>query len=98
MQECDERIRSEMEKLAGEAAVDAVVFLGQMVRLWKDHCSQMLMIRSIFLYMDRTYVITSSSARSLFDMGLDLFKAHLQSYPEVHPSRLLRSFWQLGLV
>jgi cullin-4 len=84
-QECDEWIRCEMEKLAGDAAVDAVVFLSQMVRLWKDHCSQMLTIRSIFLYLDRTYVITSSSARSLFDMGLDLFRTHLQSHPEVSP-------------
>jgi cullin-4 len=75
-----------MAKLAEEAAVDAVVFLGQMVRLWKDHCSQMLTIRSIFLYLDRTYVITSSSARSLFDMGLELFRTHLQSYPQVPPS------------
>lgn len=49
----------------------------------QDHTSQMLTIRSIFLYLDRTYVITSSSARSLFDMGLDLFRTHLQSYPEV---------------
>ena len=35
MQECDDWIRSEMAKLAREAAVDAVVFLGQMVALWK---------------------------------------------------------------
>ena len=35
MQECDEWIRGQMAKLAAEAAVDSVVFLGQMVALWK---------------------------------------------------------------
>ena len=63
--------------------MDAVAFLSQMLKVWKDHCSQMLTIRSIFLYLDRTYVISSSTVRSIFDMGLDCFRTHLQSLPEV---------------
>jgi len=36
----------------------------------------MIMIRSIFLYMDRTYVLQNSSIHSIWDMGLDLFRIH----------------------
>ena len=81
-QECDAHIAGEMAKLVQEAAVDAVTFLGQMLHVWGDHCSQMLTLRSIFLYLDRTYVISNSAVRSLFDMGLQLFRTHLQSFPE----------------
>ena len=44
----------------------------------------MLTIRSIFLYLDRTHVLSSTSARSLFDMGLQLLGRHLKDKPEVH--------------
>ena len=50
---------------------------------WQDHCSQMLTIRSIFLYLDRTYVISDASVKSIFDMGLQLFRTHLATHPEV---------------
>ncbi|CAD5118119.1 DgyrCDS6858 [Dimorphilus gyrociliatus] len=37
----------------------------------------MVMIRSIFLYLDRTFVLKSNSILSLWDMGLDLFRKHV---------------------
>lgn len=55
----------------------------QVAACWKDHCDQMLIIRSIFLYLDRTYVISTSGVRSLFEMGLQLFGGHLAEHPEV---------------
>lgn len=55
----------------------------QVAACWKDHCDQMLIIRSIFLYLDRTYVISTSGVRSLFEMGLQLFGSHLAEHPEV---------------
>lgn len=45
--------------------------------------AQMLTIRSIFLYLDRTYVISTMGVRSLFDMGLQLFRNHLAAHPAV---------------
>jgi hypothetical protein len=42
----------------------------------------MLTIRSIFLYLDRTYVLSTSGVRSLFEMGLQLFGGHLGRHPE----------------
>ena len=57
--------------------------LMQIAACWKDHCEQMLTIRSTFLYLDRTYVISSSGTRSLFEMGLQLYGQHLAEHPEV---------------
>lgn len=45
----------------------------------------MLTIRSTFLYLDRTYVISTSGTRSLFEMGLQSFGQHLAQHPEVSP-------------
>ncbi|KAJ3037082.1 Cullin-4 [Rhizophlyctis rosea] len=36
-----------------------------------------IMIRSIFLYLDRTYVLQTAGLRSLWDMGLDLFRTNI---------------------
>ena len=53
-----------------------------MAACWEGHCAQMLTIRSIFLYLDRTYVIANSGIRSLFEMGLQLFRSHLGRHPQ----------------
>eukprot|EP00250_Pteridium_aquilinum_P020559 c24859_g8_i3 orf=217-2634(-) len=81
-QECEMHIAAKMQSLVGQSP-DAVVFLSLVERSWQDHCDQMLMIRSIALYLDRTYVIQNSNARSLWDMGLQLFRKHLALCPEV---------------
>lgn len=41
------------------------------------------MIRSIFLYLDRTYVIQTSGIKSLWDMGLQLFRVHIAVHPDI---------------
>ena len=55
----------------------------QVEKTWEDLCAQMLTIRQIFLYLDRSYVIAASGVRSLFEMGLQLFRTHLAAHPEV---------------
>ena len=61
----------------------------QIAACWKDHCEQMLTIRSTFLYLDRTYVISTSGTRSLFEMGLYAYGQHLAEHPEVMPLSLV---------
>ncbi|KAB0405269.1 hypothetical protein E2I00_017656 [Balaenoptera physalus] len=39
----------------------------------------MIMIRSIFLFLDRTYVLQNSVLPSIWDMGLELFRNHIIS-------------------
>ena len=63
----------------------------QIAACWKDHCEQMLTIRSTFLYLDRTYVISTSGTRSLFEMGLYAYGQHLAEHPEVMPLSLVPS-------
>ncbi|KFM58691.1 Cullin-4A, partial [Stegodyphus mimosarum] len=46
---------------------------------WQDHCRQMIMIRSIFLFLDRTYVLQTPGVSSLWDLGLDMFRTHIIS-------------------
>lgn len=50
---------------------------------WNTHSEQMSLIRSIFLYLDRTYVIQSCNVVSLWAMGVQLFRAHIELFPEV---------------
>lgn len=83
MQVCDAHISSQLQRLAATPTSSPQLFLEKMNECWQDHCSQMLTIRSIFLYLDRTYVISDSAVRSIFDMGLRLFRLHLATHPEV---------------
>ncbi|KAL7885917.1 hypothetical protein AOLI_G00062120 [Acnodon oligacanthus] len=48
-------------------------------KCWQDHCRQMIMIRSIFLFLDRTYVLQNSMLPSIWDMGLELFRFYIIS-------------------
>ena len=82
-QECDRHASARLAELASWAGLDAAAFLDHLRRCWQHYCSQLLLIRQIFLYLDRTYVVTNSAARSLFDMGLQLFRSHLAEHPEV---------------
>ncbi|KAK0048820.1 cullin-4A [Biomphalaria pfeifferi] len=59
--------------------LDYEQFLKLIDNCWQNHCRQMIMIRSIFLFLDRTYVLQNSSILSIWDMGLDLFRQHIIS-------------------
>lgn len=79
---CDNHVGSSMKALTGQSP-DPVVFLNLMRHCWMDHCEQMILIRSIFLYLDRTFVIQTQGLPSIWDMGLNLFREHLESLPEL---------------
>lgn len=89
------------EKLVLE---DPVQFLQYVEEAWQLHCDQMKRIASIFLYLDRTYVLTITGkkpssdsmqsligypgVKSLFDLGLQIFRHHLCIHPEVRERTL----------
>mmetsp|Transcript_26420 Transcript_26420/g.74343 ORF Transcript_26420/g.74343 Transcript_26420/m.74343 type:complete len:737 (+) Transcript_26420:341-2551(+) len=93
-QVCNAHIDAQLSGLIQDTALEPVLFLEHMSTCWADHCEQMLTIRSIFLYLDRTYVISSVGVRSLFDMGLQLFRTHLAAHPEVQ-SKTIAGLLQL---
>ncbi|XP_034111522.1 cullin-4A [Drosophila nasuta] len=64
-----------LKELTG-GSMDKLILLEKINNWWLSFCQQMIMIRSIFLYMDRTYVLQNSSIHSIWDMGLDLFRIH----------------------
>ncbi|XP_013599040.1 PREDICTED: cullin-4 [Brassica oleracea var. oleracea] len=80
--ECEEHISAALESLVGQDT-DLSVFLSLVEKCWQDFCDQMLMIRSIALSLDRKYVIQHTNVRSLWEMGLQLFRKHLSLSPDV---------------
>ncbi|CAI7830140.1 unnamed protein product, partial [Closterium sp. NIES-54] len=83
--ECDRHIAAKLQLLLAQGSPDPVLFLEHVAATWRDFCEQMLMIRSIALYLDRTFAMQASGAgvQSLWDMGLRLFRSHLEGVPEV---------------
>ena len=57
----------------------------QVGAVWDDTCRQMLTIRQVFTFLDRSFVVAAPGVRSLFDMGLQQFRTHLQARPQVPP-------------
>ncbi|XP_060039729.1 cullin-4A isoform X4 [Erinaceus europaeus] len=77
-QVCEDHVRGQILPFR-EDSLDRVLFLKKINTCWQDHCRQMIMIRSIFLFLDRTYVLHNSTLPSLWDMGLELFRNHIIS-------------------
>ncbi|XP_067136067.1 LOW QUALITY PROTEIN: cullin-4B [Centruroides vittatus] len=79
---CEQHVKSNVNQFL-EAYMDSLSFLKLMNECWQAHCQQMIMIRSIFLFLDRTYVLQNASIVSVWDMGLDMFRIHIISNPLV---------------
>jgi cullin 4 len=82
---CDAHVAAMLAKLGTHVSKDADAFLGHANAAWQAHCSQMLLIRSIFLYLDRSFVVAQDEAteRSIYDMGLAQFRRHFEAQPHV---------------
>lgn len=60
-------------------SIDRQIFLKRMNECWQAHCRQMIQIRSIFLYLDRTYVLQNASIVSIWYAYFYLYAvSHLQ--------------------
>ena len=81
--ECDAHIAQQLTALQAQTQLAPAAFLEHVAAMWDNYCSQMLLIRSIFLYLDRTYVISLPGLRSLFDTGLASLRQHLTEHPKV---------------
>lgn len=69
-------VKSKIDPFVAEP-MDKLVYLTRLNECWQSHCRQMIMIRSIFLYLDRTYVLQNPTVHSIWDMGLYLFRNHI---------------------
>ena len=61
--ECQRHIEGRLDGLLGQTP-DTLAFLNLVHAAWNDHCEQMHTLRSIFLYLDRTYVMQANPGRS----------------------------------
>ena len=68
-------------------------FLIHFNEIWNNHCDQIRMIRNIFLYLDRTYVIQLNEIRSIWDLGLHLFSTKILSIPSISSKLLEKMFF-----
>mmetsp|Transcript_45216 Transcript_45216/g.98348 ORF Transcript_45216/g.98348 Transcript_45216/m.98348 type:complete len:737 (+) Transcript_45216:130-2340(+) len=78
---CESHIRQSLDKLLGQTP-DTLAFLTLMHACWTSHCEEMHTLRSVFLYLDRTYV-RQTGKKSLWEMGLQIFRVHLTERPEI---------------
>ncbi|XP_072401767.1 cullin-4B [Diabrotica undecimpunctata] len=70
-------VAQNIEQFLAES-MDRLLFLKKMNDTWSAYCNQMKMIRSIFLHLDRTYVLQNSShLMSIWDMGLETFSKYI---------------------
>uniref|UniRef100_A0A8C7UQ77 Cullin 4B n=1 Tax=Oncorhynchus mykiss TaxID=8022 RepID=A0A8C7UQ77_ONCMY len=74
---CEDHIKAQIDKFREYPFL--TLFLKKIDNCWQDHCRQMIMIRSIFLFLDRTYVLQNSMLPSIWDMGLELFRFYIIS-------------------
>lgn len=91
--ECESHVKSNLQQFVCES-MGSELYLAKLNHCWEDHCRDMIMIRSIFLYLDRTYVLQNSSVLSLWDMSLNLFRRHIMSNQTVQ-SRTVEGLLQL---
>ncbi|KAI4830638.1 hypothetical protein KUCAC02_002256 [Chaenocephalus aceratus] len=82
-QVCEDHVQAQIKQfflnMELTESLDNLSFLKRMNRCWQDHCRQTIMIRSIFLFLDRTYVLQNSLLPSIWDTGLELFRTHIVS-------------------
>uniref|UniRef100_A0A8C9Z625 Cullin-4A n=1 Tax=Sander lucioperca TaxID=283035 RepID=A0A8C9Z625_SANLU len=78
-QVCEDHVQAQIQQFREYPSLDNLSFLKRMNRCWQDHCRQTIMIRSIFLFLDRTYVLQNSLLPSIWDTGLELFRTHIVS-------------------
>uniref|UniRef100_A0A674IRU3 Cullin 4B n=1 Tax=Terrapene triunguis TaxID=2587831 RepID=A0A674IRU3_9SAUR len=76
---CEDHIKAQIHQFREYPLTESLFIY----KCWQDHCRQMIMIRSIFLFLDRTYVLQNSMLPSIWDMGLELFRTHIISDQKV---------------
>ena len=79
--ECERHISSRVEAL-GSHRGDHASFLHAVDAMWRDHCDHMVMIRNIFLYLDRSYALTTAKVLSIWDLGLRVLRTELEAHGE----------------
>lgn len=71
----DEHTRAVLSQF-NQNDLEAMHFLRQMNECWRDNCRQLCMIRGIYSFLDRKYVLSNSSIMSIWDLGVEKFRLY----------------------
>eukprot|EP00126_Sphaerothecum_destruens_P001222 Sdes_comp13559_c0_seq2m3236 len=61
-------------KRLSSVCADNISFLSVMDSTWENFCQQTILIRSIFLHLDRTYILQTNGVLSIWDMAVELYR------------------------
>ena len=77
-QQCEQHIATALGTLSTEAslALPDLPYLTLVASIWEGQCTRLLTLRSVFLYLDRSYVLHLSTVHSLWEMGLQIIRKH----------------------
>ncbi|KAI8048110.1 Cullin family-domain-containing protein [Syncephalis plumigaleata] len=64
---------------------DPQAFLNVIHQEWVDYCRHVIKIRSVFLYLDRTFVLQTSGIVPIWEMHLNLFRDLVINQPSIGP-------------
>jgi hypothetical protein len=65
------------------SAAGAETFLVRVEAMWGAHCGVAATVRSVFLVLDRTFVVPTPGLRPIVDLCHDLLRCHLTDRPQV---------------
>jgi cullin-4 len=80
--ECSNHIASKISAL-NRSVLDGSDFLGLVDSTWQDHCHHMIIIRNIFLYLDRSYALNTPRVLSIWDLGLRILQENFKKLPDI---------------
>ena len=75
----ESNVQNSLKQFIGESH-DKLIFMKKMNECWSGHCRQMIMTRSIFLFLDRTYVLQHPQVMSIWELGLDTFRKSILTH------------------
>jgi cullin-4 len=73
-------------------AEDSCDFLNKFASKWNLHCERLQLIRKIFMFLDRTFVIQNRSIKSLWDLGLQTFARYFEQEKDVIEVKVISDF------
>ncbi|KAG0046419.1 Cullin-4B, partial [Gryganskiella cystojenkinii] len=92
--ECERHVKGVVKTLLENQTTSQDEFLEAVHSAWTQHCRQLIMIRSIFLYLDRTFVLQTLGVTSIWELGLDLWR-RLVMHQEVIRTKVLDGILKL---
>ncbi|KAJ8329818.1 hypothetical protein O5D80_002012 [Batrachochytrium dendrobatidis] len=90
---CKDHVLVELDALKSNIHTSGCNILVAVNECWLRYCQQMMLIRSIFLYLDRTYVLQTASLKSIWSMSMDLFRSYVLDDKEIQ-ERVVRELIQ----